>query len=409
MTTKKLYTVIIFSENTVGLLNQITIIFTRRQLNIETLSVSPSAIQGIHKFTITTFADEDMIDKVVKQIDKRVDILKAYYNTDEDLVFQEIALYKLSTELFIKMGTVENLIRKYNARILEMNETCVVLEKSGHYDETQALFRELSETIGVLQFIRSGRVAITKSRVERLSDMLAEFHFVTEPYLLDFRGRVTIPMIGNYLIHVASSHAAERGFGFNDMSERHTAWVLSRLAIEMIEYPAMSEPITLYTWVDEVGRLFTSRCFELVDGNGKTFGYARSIWAAIDVETRRPTLLDIARLSAYVTDRPCPIEKPGKIAAVENETEGVPYFIKYSDLDINGHLNSIKYMEHLLDLFDLDLFKTKDIKRFEIAYQSEGKYGMKLMLYKREADNGKYDMAICNEGKAICRAAVMWH
>ena len=120
-------------------------------------------------------------------------------------------------------------------------------------------------------------------------------------------------------------------------------------------------------------------------------------------------MLDIARLSAYVTDRPCPIEKPGKIAAVENETEGVPYFIKYSDLDINGHLNSIKYMEHLLDLFDLDLFKTKDIKRFEIAYQSEGKYGMKLMLYKREADNGKYDMAICNEGKAICRAAVMGH
>ena len=141
MTTKKLYTVIIFSENIVGLL---------------------------------TFADEDMIDKVVKQIDKRVDILKAYYNTDEDLVYQEIALYKLSTELFIKMGTVEGLIRKYNARILEMNETCVVLEKSGHYDETQALFNELSETIGVLQFIRSGRVAITKSKVERLSDMLAD-------------------------------------------------------------------------------------------------------------------------------------------------------------------------------------------------------------------------------------------
>ena len=93
---------------------------------------------------------------------------------DEDLVYQEIALYKLSTELFIKMGTVEGLIRKYNARILEMNETCVVLEKSGHYDETQALFNELSETIGVLQFIRSGRVAITKSKVERLSDMLAD-------------------------------------------------------------------------------------------------------------------------------------------------------------------------------------------------------------------------------------------
>ncbi|MDR2843430.1 MAG: acetolactate synthase small subunit [Candidatus Symbiothrix sp.] len=173
MENKKLYTVIIFSENTVGLLNQIAIIFTRRQLNIETLSVSPSAIEGIHKFTITTFADKNTIEKVVQQIDKRVDILKSYFNTDEDLVHQEIALYKLSTELFLKMDSVERLIRKYDARVLDINETCVVLEKSGHYEDTQALFRELSQTIGVLQFIRSGRIAITKSKVERLSDMLA--------------------------------------------------------------------------------------------------------------------------------------------------------------------------------------------------------------------------------------------
>lgn len=173
MITKKLYTVIIFSENTVGLLNQITIIFTRRQLNIETLSVSSSAIKGVHKFTITTFADADTIDKVVKQIDKRVDILKAYYNTDEDLVYQEIALYKLSTTQFLQMKGVEELIRKYHARVLDINEDIVVLEKTGHYNETQGLFQELSQTTGVLQFIRSGRVAITKSKVERLSDMLA--------------------------------------------------------------------------------------------------------------------------------------------------------------------------------------------------------------------------------------------
>ena len=170
---KTLYTVIIFSENTVGLLNQIAIIFTRRQLNIETLSVSPSAVSGIHKFTVTTFADEELMKKVVKQIDKRVDILKAYYNTDEDLIHQEIALYKLSTELFLQMGGVEDLVRKYNARVLDMNESSVVLEKSGHYEETQSLFQELSERVGVLQFIRSGRIAITKSRMERLSDMLA--------------------------------------------------------------------------------------------------------------------------------------------------------------------------------------------------------------------------------------------
>ena len=114
-----------------------------------------------------------MIEKVVKQIDKRIDVLKAYYNVDEELIFQEIALYKLSTEKVLEMGSIESLIRRYDARVLEMNSTCIVIEKTGLYEETQNLFDELSQTIGVLQFIRSGRVAITKGKVERLSDMLA--------------------------------------------------------------------------------------------------------------------------------------------------------------------------------------------------------------------------------------------
>jgi len=167
-----LYTITVFSENTVGLLGQITIIFTRRALNIETLSVSPSAIKGIHKFTITVYTTEDIVKKVVQQIDKRIDILKAYYNTDEGLIFQEIALYKVATDKLLENGSVEDLIRKYHIRILEMNNDFVVLQKAGHYQETQDLFDELRESVGVLQFIRSGRVAITKSKVERLSDML---------------------------------------------------------------------------------------------------------------------------------------------------------------------------------------------------------------------------------------------
>lgn len=174
MQDKILYTITIFSENTVGLLSQVTSVFTRRQLNIETLSVSASAIEGIHKFTITIYCDEEMVKKVVLQIDKRVDVLKSYYNTNEELIHQEIALYKLSTPEFLKIPSVEELIRKHNARILDINENSVVLEKTGHYQETQDLFEELSQTIGVLQFIRSGRIAITKSKIERLSDMLNE-------------------------------------------------------------------------------------------------------------------------------------------------------------------------------------------------------------------------------------------
>lgn len=239
-------------------------------------------------------------------------------------------------------------------------------------------------------------------------DKTGKYQFVTEEYLSDFRGRVTLPMMGSYMLHAASNHAATRGFGFNDMTEKHTAWVLSRLAIEVKQYPAMTEPITLYTWIDEVGRLFTSRCFELVNQEGLSLCYGRSIWAAIDMETRRPTLLDVENLSRYIVDRPCPIDRPGKIPAIEGSSEGEPYRIKYSDLDINGHLNSIKYIEHLLDLFDLEMFEQQEVARFEIAYLSEGRYGMPLKLHKTEASPHSYHLAISHEGKAICRAAATW-
>ena len=239
-------------------------------------------------------------------------------------------------------------------------------------------------------------------------EKIGTFHFKTESYLLDFRGRITLPMIGNYMMHAASNHAAQRGFGFSEMTEKNTAWVLSRMAIEINRYPEMSEPVTLYTWIDEVGNLFTSRCFEFCDEAGAVIGHARSIWAAIDMQTRRPTPLDIEALSVYIAEKVCPIDKPGKIGALDSGTEGLTYQVKYSDLDINGHFNSIKYIEHLLDLFDLELFRDKEVRRFEIAYMSEGRYGMPLTLYKKEMEQGKYNLAISHEGKDICRAITTW-
>ena len=172
MENKILYTITVFSENTVGLLNQIAIIFTRRRINIETLSVSPSAIEGIHKFTITAFSDPDTIAKVVKQIDKRVGIIKTFCNTDDGLVYQEIAMYKVATDRLLQLGSIEDIVSRYNAHVLEMTADYTVFSKTGHYGDTQAMFRELRDRVGVLQFIRSGRVAITKEKVERLSDML---------------------------------------------------------------------------------------------------------------------------------------------------------------------------------------------------------------------------------------------
>ena len=173
MTQQTLYTVTVYSENQVGLLNQISIIFTRRQLNIESLSVSGSAIEGVHKFTITTYSDRETMEKLVKQIEKRIDVLRAFFYTDDEIIFQEVALYKVPTDKLLDDRSIEDLIRKHNARILEVNRTYTVIEKSGHPGETQSLFEELSR-YDVMQFVRSGRVAITKSTVEHVSIFLQE-------------------------------------------------------------------------------------------------------------------------------------------------------------------------------------------------------------------------------------------
>lgn len=168
-----LYTLIVHSENIAGLLNQITTIFTRRQLNIESLNVSASSIEGLHKYTITTYTDEDTIQKVTKQIEKRIDVLQANYFTDDEIIYREIALYKIPTDELLESNSIESIISQHNARILEVNSSYTVLQKSGTTEETQALYDELA-AIKILQFVRSGRVAITKGCVEKLNEYLAE-------------------------------------------------------------------------------------------------------------------------------------------------------------------------------------------------------------------------------------------
>lgn len=166
-----LYTVTVYTENQVGILNQISIIFTRRNLNIWSLSVSSSAIDGVHKFTIACRTDHKTIEAVVRQIEKRIDVLKAFYYTNDEIIYQEVALYKVQTDSILESPYFEELVRRNNAQILEINRTYTVLQKTGHCSDTQRLYDELAP-YGVLQFVRSGRVAITKSTVERVSRFL---------------------------------------------------------------------------------------------------------------------------------------------------------------------------------------------------------------------------------------------
>ncbi len=171
---KTLYTLIVHSENFAGLLNQVTAVFTRRQINIESLNVSASSIKGVHKYTITAWTDKDTIEKVVKQIEKKIDVLQAHYFTEDEIYFHEIALYKGSMPEFQSQPEASKVIRRYNARIVEVNPVFAIVEKNGISEEITSLYEELSALNCVLQFVRSGRVAITTSCFERVNEFLAD-------------------------------------------------------------------------------------------------------------------------------------------------------------------------------------------------------------------------------------------
>ena len=162
------YIITVFSENKVGLLSQITTVFTCRNVNIESLTTSESALAGIHKFTIVVRTDPEKIEKLARQVEKRIDVLKVFVFAADEVVQQEIALYKVT-----RSRNVEQLVRRHNVRILEIDDDYIVVEKTGYKSETRELF-ELLQPYGVQQFVRSGTVAIVKSRRELLNEYLEE-------------------------------------------------------------------------------------------------------------------------------------------------------------------------------------------------------------------------------------------
>lgn len=160
----------VFTENRTGLLTRVVSIFTRRHINIDSLTVSESSMRGIHRFTIVVQVTEEMVRKLVAQLEKQIDVLKAFYYFENEVVYQEIALYKVPTQAFSNGDQVEKLIRAHSARILSVEPDYIVVEKTGHGKETKALLRAF-EKIGIYEFARSGRVAIVKP-MEQLNTYL---------------------------------------------------------------------------------------------------------------------------------------------------------------------------------------------------------------------------------------------
>ncbi len=237
------------------------------------------------------------------------------------------------------------------------------------------------------------------------------YKFVIDAYLTDFRGRATLPMIGGFMLQAATKHAEQRGFGYHDMTDQQRAWVLSRMAIEIDEYPKNDTVFTINTWVYDVNRLFTERHFSFEDETGKEIGSAKSIWASIDLATRRPTnVSEMEDLMAYVyKEKSAPIEGMKKIPALKDDfIKAADFVVKYSDIDINKHLNSMKYIEHFVDIFNIEMYESKEIRRFEINYINEGHYGTDIDIIKRNETNDTYILEMRDGDTNICSSRIVW-
>lgn len=220
-----------------------------------------------------------------------------------------------------------------------------------------------------------------------------------DPFNTDFVKRWSWMSLGKALLNAAEQHAKARGFGMYDVNADNYTWVLSRLCVEMNEMPLVWDQVNVTTWIDNIYKLFTDRNFSIKSPSGKVYGYARSIWALIDYNSRQPQNLEEmygSNFSIYLNpEELCPISKQGRVRPLNNEDWVKNIKTEYTDIDLNGHVNSIKYIEHIMNLFSLSDYEDgRNLHRIEIAYMAESYFSDNLSLYKRCIDNNTFEVEV---------------
>lgn len=224
----------------------------------------------------------------------------------------------------------------------------------------------------------------------------------------DFREQVSLPALGDIILQAAGKSADENGFGMQKLNTLNRTWVVSRMAIEMQRFPKWRENIAIETWVEEVGRAATSRHFRITDEKGREIGGASTLWAMIDVSTRRAVdLKTIDGLSEAASGIPAIIEKPIRLPSVEDTIAGT-HRVAYSDIDFNHHANSMKYVEWLLDTYPLDWFQQYFLKRFEINFLHEVLFDDTVTIFRKQEENISLFEIQKTDGNSACKMKLQW-
>lgn len=249
-------------------------------------------------------------------------------------------------------------------------------------------------------------------------EKVGKYLFMAEPFHCDFSHCLFMGHLGNHLLNAADFHSTDRDFGMTYLNPIHKTWVLSRLAVEMDEMPMQYTKFNVETWVESAMKYFTNRNFRVVGEDGKVYGYGRSVWAMIDTETRQPQdILEIhdGEIVNWIeTEKECPIEKSSRVKMSDKAVLVREIDTYYNDVDVNGHVNSIKYIEHILDLFSIDFYRENKIKRFEIAYVAESYGGDRLSFWQEQTGDNEYCIRITKlseDGEKtieVCRCKVVF-
>lgn len=238
---------------------------------------------------------------------------------------------------------------------------------------------------------------------------IGRYGFSAEPFHCDFSGREFWGHMANHMLNAADYHSTERGFGISMLMQQHKTWVLSRLVIEMEQMPQQHQDFSIETWVESAMRFFTNRNFRVESTDGSVLGYGRSIWAMIDTESRQPVnIFDInnGEICNWVEEeKENPISRPSRVKLSKDIPLAEERTVRYSDVDINGHFNSAKYIEHALDLFPLTYYQEHTLRHLDVAYVAEAYAGQTLHYYKEQEADNIYNVRItklADEGEVEC-------
>ena len=235
------------------------------------------------------------------------------------------------------------------------------------------------------------------------------FQYNIEAQDIDFRRKVSLTSLTNFILITAGKNADENGFGILNLLAKGYTWVLSRLVIEMDRIPTENDSISIETWVEKAGTAFTNRNFEITDSNQEVIGYAASSWAVMDMNTRRGVPLNsIPSIQDFVISKSTPIGEPERIGSTEGEIAN-SFTVRYSKIDVNNHANSLYYVQWISDCFSLDFYRSHKIRRFEINFIKELTIDDKGKVHREEVAPGDFYFSIISRDKGVvCRARILF-